>query len=58
MLFVKWTIIGLLLLPVAETAVFILVVLVFGWIWAILLFDSRRQQIYRLFVREAWCPRR
>ena len=38
MLFVKWTIIGLLLLPVAETAVFILVVLVFGWIWAIILF--------------------
>ena len=38
MLFVKWTLIGLILLPAAETVVFILVVLLFGWIWAILLF--------------------
>jgi UPF0716 protein FxsA len=40
MLFVKWTLIGLILLPVAETVVFILVVLVFGWIWTILLFTA------------------
>jgi UPF0716 protein FxsA len=38
MSFVKWTLIGLILLPVAETMVFILVVLVCGWILAILLF--------------------
>ena len=38
MLLVKWTLIGLLLLPAAETVVFILVVVLFGWIWAILLF--------------------
>jgi UPF0716 protein FxsA len=38
MLLVKWTILGLLLLPVAETVVFILVVLIFGWLWAVFLF--------------------
>jgi UPF0716 protein FxsA len=38
MLLVKWTLMGLLLLPAAETVVFILVVVLFGWIWAILLF--------------------
>ena len=33
MSFVKWTLIGLILLPVAETMVFILVVLVCGVAW-------------------------
>ncbi|MEA2988333.1 MAG: protein FxsA [Alphaproteobacteria bacterium] len=35
---VKWTFIGLLLLPVAEMAVFLLVAAMIGWLWAVALF--------------------
>jgi UPF0716 protein FxsA len=35
---VKWGFIGLLALPVAEIAVFVLVALVIGWLWALILF--------------------
>ena len=35
---VKWGFIGLLLLPVAEIASFIIVALLIGWLWAICLF--------------------
>jgi UPF0716 protein FxsA len=38
MSFVKWTIIGLMLLPVTEAVAFILVVLTFGWFLAIVTF--------------------
>ncbi|MEA2937593.1 MAG: FxsA cytoplasmic rane protein, partial [Alphaproteobacteria bacterium] len=34
----KWTFIGLLLLPVAEMAVFLLVAAMIGWLWAVALF--------------------
>jgi UPF0716 protein FxsA len=35
---VKWAFVGVILLPVAETAVFIAVVLAIGWPWAVILF--------------------
>ena len=35
---VKWAFIGVLLLPAAEFAAFVLVALVVGWLWAALLF--------------------
>jgi UPF0716 protein FxsA len=35
---VKWAFVGVILLPVAETAVFIAVVLAIGWPWAAILF--------------------
>jgi UPF0716 protein FxsA len=38
MTLVKWGFIGLLLLPLAEAAVFIIVALAIGWFWAICLF--------------------
>jgi UPF0716 protein FxsA len=38
MSFVKWALIGLLLLPAAEIVVFVLVAMTIGWFWAALLF--------------------
>src|SRR4051812_29978028 len=35
---VKWTFLGLILLPAAELLALILMALVFGWFWAIALF--------------------
>jgi UPF0716 protein FxsA len=35
---VKWAFVGVILLPVAETAVFIAMVLAIGWPWAVILF--------------------
>lgn len=35
---VKWIFVGILLLPVAETAVFVLSAMLFGWLWTITLF--------------------
>jgi UPF0716 family protein affecting phage T7 exclusion len=35
---VKWTLIGLVLLPVAESAAFLLVAVTIGWFWALVLF--------------------
>ena len=35
---VKWAFIGVLLLPAAEFAAFVLVALAIGWLWAALLF--------------------
>jgi UPF0716 protein FxsA len=35
---VKWAFVGVILLPVAETVVFIAVVLAIGWPWAVILF--------------------
>jgi len=38
MSFVKWALIGLLLLPAAEIVVFVLVAMTIGWFWAAVLF--------------------
>jgi UPF0716 protein FxsA len=35
---VKWTFIGLVLLPAAEIATFVIIALMIGWFWAVLLF--------------------
>jgi UPF0716 protein FxsA len=35
---VKWIFVGLLLLPAAEIAVFVLFAMLIGWLWTILLF--------------------
>lgn len=35
---VKWTFIGLILLPVAEIAAFVVVAVTIGWFWTVLLF--------------------
>jgi UPF0716 protein FxsA len=35
---VKWIIVGVLLLPAAEIAVFVLMAMLIGWLWTILLF--------------------